>query len=118
MLNEDKELPWCEACWASLRRQNVPLMALANGLLGGRAYPLLQDISFGTRLALRRGRANVRKVYNYVISCRRWVVDGGDEAPEDVRIGAGVGGEAKLELSSAKTEWLKSCRVGGCRVGG
>ncbi len=30
---------------------------------GGRAYGVLSDASFATKLAARRGRANVRKVF-------------------------------------------------------
>ena len=63
VLTEKRPLPWCQSCWSSLRRGRCPEMALANGLLGGREYKMLSEIPFGMKLALRRGRASVRKVF-------------------------------------------------------
>jgi hypothetical protein len=67
VLDEEQPLPICTCCSRALRLENpqMPLCALANGLLAGRLIPLFsaERMTMGKRMALRTARANVRIVH-------------------------------------------------------
>jgi hypothetical protein len=64
VLDEDASLPICKCCSRALRLKDpeMPICALANGLLAGRLIPLFsaERMTLGKRMALRTARANVR----------------------------------------------------------